>query len=52
MDDPAIKIVSAIIIIGLCTWIFLSPFGLNNSVTTGYDKLKTEVRSYGYKPGP
>ena len=45
-------IVVAIIMIGLTTWVFLGDDGVNKSVQDGYDNLKSQARSYGYKPGP
>jgi hypothetical protein len=52
MEKPALTIITSIIIIGICTWVFLGNNGVNKSVQDGYDRLKTQARSYGYKPGP
>ncbi|MGO4695516.1 hypothetical protein AB4Z50_14685 [Paenibacillus sp. 2TAB26] len=52
MEKLPLIIVLCIIVIGLFSWVYLSDDGINNSLTDGYDRLKTEVRTYGYKPGP
>lgn len=52
MDKLPVMIIVAIIAIGLCTWVFLGDDGVNNALTDGYDNMKTDIRSYGYKPGP
>lgn len=50
MEKLPLIIVISIIVIGLCTWVFNGDNGLNKSVGDGYERLKTDVRSYGYKP--
>lgn len=52
MEKLALIIISSIIIIGICSWMFLGNTGINKSVQDGYDRMKTQTRSYGYRPGP
>ncbi|WP_169091056.1 hypothetical protein [Paenibacillus sp. PL91] len=52
MEKLPLMVVVSIIVIGLCSWVFLGDNGLNKSVGNGYDSLKTNVRAYGYKPEP
>ncbi len=52
MEKLPLIIIVSIICIGIFSWVFLSDDGVNNTIIEGYDNLKSDVRSYGYKPGP
>ncbi|MFD2614725.1 hypothetical protein [Paenibacillus gansuensis] len=51
MEKLPVMIVVAIIVIGLCVWVFTGNSGINHSLKDGYERMKSEVRKNGYEPG-
>jgi hypothetical protein len=52
VEKLALLIITCIIVIGVCSWVFLGNNGVNKGVQDGYERMKTQARSYGYRPGP
>lgn len=52
MDKIALSLMIAMIIIGIGVYVFQSTGGVNDELQQGHDKLKTEVRQWGYTTVP
>lgn len=48
MDKMLVGLISAIILIGICFWIFNNPNGINDGMSDGASRVNTKTSTFDY----